>query len=369
MTLLEILTLIANKSGQTLTQDIGNNETVKSLLTKMFNLRHQDFNNRFPWPWREKTTVIQSISNYKDGTVTVANGSRTVTGNGTVWTSAMEGRFFKLNREGEFYEILDVVSGTELTLKEPYLDNSGSSLEYLIWHRYYDLPPDIPLNSNLLVWNYPYKSHPIPRNEIENSFRQAHLQGFPTAWAFGRKNRINSTYNTGTVSITENSRVLTGNGTSWLGNVQEGSKITIGSTNYNVESIDSDTQITMVQRALQTLSGQSYTIETGNRQTIVLSSVPDPRINLNIIYSKKTYNLLHDNDESEIWNGFIHIPIIATYSEYLDKLTSERAFSWLTVYEGMVREAWRVITDSETPEQATRFITRLLDNYRAGLYS
>lgn len=281
----------------------------------------------------------------------------------------MAGRFLKLTRDQEFYEILSVQSATSLTLREPYIGDSGSGLAYLIWNRYYNLPPDVPLNNNLLIWRWPYKAKPIPRYDLHNSYRQAHLSGFPQAWTYERINRINTRYNTGTVDATEDSRTLTGTSTVWLDNVSEGSEITIGSDIYNVESVDSDTQITMVQRALRVATTASYRIDTGNRQTIILSSTPDPVVNLNITYLKKTYNLLHDNDRTEIWEGFLHIPLLAAYAEYLDKMTSERAFAWLTIYEGMIIESWKIISESETPEEATRYVQQSIDNYRAGLYA
>ena len=369
MNLKEILIYIANKSSQTLTQDVGNGNTYHDLLKAMLNLRYKDFNNRYNWPWREKTDVLQTIANYETGTITVTNGSRTITGTNTVWTSAMEGRYLKLTRDAELYEVLTVVSATTITLRQTYIGDSGNGLSYLIWNRYYNLDSDVPFNSDLTLWQYPYKSKAIPKNDLHPSYRQPYLKGFPQAWAFGKLNRLNSRYSTGTVTVTANSKTVTGIGTAFLDNVQSGGKITIGSEVYNVESVDTDTQITAVQNVVTAVSGSGYTIDSGVRQTVVLSSTPDPIVNLNMTYYKRTYDLVNDNDETEIWDGFEHIPIIATYGEFLDKLTSERAFSWLTIYERLVKEAWRVITDIDTPEEATRYMNTHIAGYRAGLYS
>lgn len=369
MNLGDILTYIATKASQTLSQDIGNGKTVRDIVLTAFNLRQKDFSSRHEWPWREKTDVFQTIQNYTSGTVSVTNNSKTVTGVNTVWTSAMEGRYIKLDRDQELYEIATINSATSLTLRQNYIEGTGSSLGYLIWNRYYSLPPDVPQNNQLILWRYPYKSKSVARNELHPSFLQPYQQGFPAAWTFGKVNRVNSRYNTGTVTVSNNSRTLTGTGTSWLDNVQSGGEITIDSDVYNVESVDSDTQITMVQNSINAITDSTYRIDSKNRQTIMLSSTPDPIVNFNLTYYKKPYNLVNDNDVLDVWEGFEHIPIIAAYSEILDKLTSERTFVWLSIYEKMVKEAWTIISDTDTPEEATRYINRSLSNYRAGLYS
>lgn len=364
----QIVSYIATKSSQTLGQDVGNNTKIEDLIKTIFNLRQKDFNNRYAWPWREKTDVLQTISNYETGTVEVTNNSRIVTGTNTIWTAAMEGRYLKLTRDEELYEILTVSSAASITLRQTYIGASSSGLSYLIWSRYYNLAPDVPFNNDIIMWKYPYRAKSIPKNDLHRSFLQPYSNGFPEAWTFGKVNRLNTRYNTGTVSVLVDSKTLTGVSTSWLANIQSGSLITILNDKYNVESVDSDTHITMMQNALNAADNSAYTIDTNRRQTIVLSSTPNPQVNLNLTYYKRAYDLINDNDELDIWDEFLYIPIIASYSELLDKLTSDRAFNWLMIYEKMVKEAWRIITDNDTPEEATRYMGRYLQNYRASLY-
>ena len=56
-----------------------------------------------------------------------------------------------------------------------------------------------------------------------------------------------SQYKTGTVSVTNGSKVVTGTGTAWLSNVQPGDGFTVAGTQvpYTVGSVDSDGQITL----------------------------------------------------------------------------------------------------------------------------
>lgn len=79
---------------------------------------------------------------------------------------------------------------------------------------------------------------------------------------------ITPIYNTGTISVVNGSPTVTGSGTLWVANVKAGDKIALGSTNvvtsawYTVDSVDSDTQITLTENYTTTpnLSGQAYTL-------------------------------------------------------------------------------------------------------------
>lgn len=69
---------------------------------------------------------------YRAGTVTVANGSPTVTGAGTDFVSNVSlGEAFR-GPDGRTYEIAAVVSATELTLAEPYMGGPGGGQTYAI---------------------------------------------------------------------------------------------------------------------------------------------------------------------------------------------------------------------------------------------
>lgn len=80
------------------------------------------------------------MSWYRTGTVAVTNGSKTVTGVGTLWTTAVNaGDAFalvdaNLNPTGAWYEVESVVSNTELTLKQDYAGTTGGGKAYCIFN-------------------------------------------------------------------------------------------------------------------------------------------------------------------------------------------------------------------------------------------
>ena len=62
-----------------------------------------------------------TADDYTTGTIdAVANGSTTVTGSGTSWTSAMAGRYLQITSDGYWYKIASVTNSTTLELDIPY---------------------------------------------------------------------------------------------------------------------------------------------------------------------------------------------------------------------------------------------------------
>lgn len=69
---------------------------------------------------------------YRSGSVSVTNGSTTITGSGTDWIAGVGvGEAFN-GPDGRVYEIASIVSATQLTLRSAYLGSSGSAQSYQI---------------------------------------------------------------------------------------------------------------------------------------------------------------------------------------------------------------------------------------------
>lgn len=91
---------------------------------------------------------------YTTGTVSITNGSATVTGTSTVWTQAAHGNLqlqVTDGSDGNWYEIISVNSNTSLTLKTPYVGPTVSGGTYRLGQmfifpgEYDDVPVDYAL--------------------------------------------------------------------------------------------------------------------------------------------------------------------------------------------------------------------------------
>jgi hypothetical protein len=80
------------------------------------------------------------LSWYRTGTVAVTNGAKTVTGVGTLFTTAVNaGDAFalvdaNLNPTGAWYEVESVANNTTLVLKQSYAGSTGSNKQYCVFN-------------------------------------------------------------------------------------------------------------------------------------------------------------------------------------------------------------------------------------------
>lgn len=91
--------------------------------------------NTFTINYKQRITDL-SQDDYTTGTVAVTNGSTTVTGTTTVWTSQMAGRWIQFasgsGGDNNWYKIASVASATSLTLVNQYQGETDTSVNYII---------------------------------------------------------------------------------------------------------------------------------------------------------------------------------------------------------------------------------------------
>lgn len=87
-----------------------------------------------------RTVTDLSIADYTTGTIAATNGSTTITGSGTTWTSPMIGRFLRITASNTaasagdevWYEITAVASATSATIRKAYNGTTMSGGAYII---------------------------------------------------------------------------------------------------------------------------------------------------------------------------------------------------------------------------------------------
>jgi len=113
-------------------------------------LHYPCWNHRFVTA-SKKRIYTAGVKEYSTGTVTT-NGTTTIIGDGTSWTRALEGDYFRLDGDSKVYIISDVVSTTEITLSTAYTGANTSGADYKIYG-----------NKTLLAWSalHPLDSDPL----------------------------------------------------------------------------------------------------------------------------------------------------------------------------------------------------------------
>lgn len=153
--------------------------TALPLVKDWVNNRYRQVARARPWRWLLKQGVIALAAQYTTGTVTT-DGTATVMGSGTTWTSAMEGRRFKTDDFEEAYVIDSVVGPTEITLSSPYQGEDGSDKSYLIVKAEYVLPSDFDRMLDPHRSFAPYRLSPLGIAEMNRRWGLNARAGTPT---------------------------------------------------------------------------------------------------------------------------------------------------------------------------------------------
>ncbi len=98
-----------------------------------------------------------SQAKYTTGTISVTNGSATVTGSGTTFTASMVGRYFQITSatgDGLWYKVAGFTSTTVITLENFYQGTTVSGVNYQVAEAF-GLPEDLHmLPIYYAVWHY-----------------------------------------------------------------------------------------------------------------------------------------------------------------------------------------------------------------------
>lgn len=305
----------------------------------------------------QKSRLDYTIADYTTGTISDAtNGSKTITGSGTSWTSAMIGRYFMIattTGDGVWYKITAVASTTSLTLEQPYNGTSiaAGSASYTIRKIFYDLPYDYEelINVTVQVGSNLYTPKECPTREFWDQINQVMYtsdypewfyiyQGqigfYPIASSAGRQITYNynrtvadismADYTTGTVTATNGSTTITGSGTTftapmagrWL-------KITPTDTAgasgdgiwYQIDAVASATSLTLVK------AYQGATVSSGTAYIIgQMSILPDPYQDLPVYDAAALYysSIKPEGERYQMFSNkynTLHAGLIADHSQ------------------------------------------------------
>ncbi len=139
---------------------------------------------RASWVFLIKEATFQTVGEITAGTVTVTNGSSTVTettSNANGWSSAVEGRYFRRDGDSEFYEIstFNNLNPDTLTLARNYEGASGTVKGYSIVQRIYSLASDCREILSMAVIDSPTRMEKVSVQELDRGMLNRPQVGSP----------------------------------------------------------------------------------------------------------------------------------------------------------------------------------------------
>lgn len=116
-------------------------EGLTSFLHGWYNDVQSEVDSRTTWRHFEDFAIRPTSAPYSTGTVDVTNGSATVTGVGTQFTSSMVGQLFT-GPDGNVYEIAAFGSVTDLTISPEYIGTTEAGGTFTVTFYKMPLPDD-----------------------------------------------------------------------------------------------------------------------------------------------------------------------------------------------------------------------------------
>jgi hypothetical protein len=113
------------------------------LAQRLVNHRYRQILDIRPWAGLRKQSSWEIPDAYTTGTASATQGSTTITGSGTTWTSGMIGRQIKLNGQAPILTITAVASTTSLTVDLAWPLATASAQTYQILQNYVTAPTDL----------------------------------------------------------------------------------------------------------------------------------------------------------------------------------------------------------------------------------
>lgn len=141
--------------------------------------RYLSILDKLDWQRQAVEGTIQTVAPYETGTVSLTNGSNSVTGTGTTFTSAMTGRQFTASGRDEAYTFT-YVGATSGTLDRTYEGDTDTESTYSIEQPVYALPS----TARLVTAVTPFDTgKPLERRSRGELLARIRVSGTPQEWA------------------------------------------------------------------------------------------------------------------------------------------------------------------------------------------
>lgn len=270
----------------------------RSVLLSWLNQIQNFICSSFNYNFLIKDAFIATVAPYETGTVTATNGSATIGGIGTTFTAAMVGRKFRKGTDSAWYRIKTYTNATTIALDRNYTGTTDATgTTYSIFQDEYLLAPDLDKSKNFLQLENEIVIAQYEVSALDTHDVSPDTTGEPRKITFLGINDVN--YTAGTLSGTTGTKVLTGNASA-LWATAEGlgrmTKILIGDNVYHVDSVDSATQITLIENIITTLAAGTTYIAILDNIKVRIWPIPDDTYNIPYKYFRVAPVLSDNND-------------------------------------------------------------------------
>lgn len=298
MTLSEIITAAGNRTNKQTT-----NSDVKNRFISHVNTIREFAWDKFDWSFKTRAWSIRTYDQINTGTASVANASNSVTLSSSLLSSPYVGAYFRvLGSVPESWYRIIAQGGTTATLEIPYQGATNATASYEIRKLDYLIPSEAA--GKIKVTDSQSRELGVD-SVLTRPTLIPDTRGRPNRVAVWTDDPIGTTYTTGTISGSVDTRTVTGSGTAWLTNVTAGDQLEVVVASvtykYNVRSVESDTSLTLYQFLRVAISAStSYTLRSQFGRIARFSPSADDEYDMSVYGVRHIYPLAHDNDIDEL---------------------------------------------------------------------
>lgn len=298
MTLSEIITVAGGRTNKPVTVS-----DVKTRFISHVNTIREFSWDKFDWSFKRRGYSIRTYDQISSGTASVVNGSNTATLSSSLLSSPYVGAYFRVSAgvPASWYRVV-AQGGTTLVLDVPYQGATNTVALYEVRKLDYLVPSEI---NGALIMTDSLSNEIFVDSVMTRPTLIPDSRGRPNRAVVWSDDPIGTTYTTGTISGSVDTRIITGSGTSWLSNVVPGDQLEVVVSSvtykYNVRSVESDTSITLYQFLRIAISAStSYTIRNQFGRIVRFSPNADDEYVVSLYGQRHIYPLAHDNDIDEL---------------------------------------------------------------------
>ena len=155
------------------------------LITDYMNLAYEEFLDARDWKGLDAKGVITASAVYSTGTIAVAEGSKAVTGTGTVWTSAMSGRMLRVDGMEADYTFA-YLSATTGELDREFEFDDKDDAGYRLFSHIFGLPQEVKFLTGVRGLTIAQDLERMTQDELDQFAPTRVVFGEPMIWAPGQ---------------------------------------------------------------------------------------------------------------------------------------------------------------------------------------
>lgn len=184
----DLYTSLLNKLREQTSATATLNQAKSYINTALYDM-HIGFTEKFPWAERRSTLITRA--RYTTGTVSISQGSTTLTGTSTVWTTtdawgvanARAGGKIIINGTDPIYEVSSVGGAGSITLASMYVGSTVTSGTYIYFEDEFALASDFLRPLGKQFFDDRREITILPRREFAERYPRNYRPGRPSAAA------------------------------------------------------------------------------------------------------------------------------------------------------------------------------------------